>query len=99
MNKSGAVSISIESFNTRGLRNRLGMVHELAKRVPVLRLCQTWMRASDRDLQQSVDVHANTERTEKYCRGFGGVAIIIIPNIPFEEIDKVAPELYQSLTV
>lgn len=60
----------------------------MGRKIPILSLCQTWMQADDKDLQQALDVHASTGQPHKYYRAVGGVALIINPIMPFEVIDK-----------
>lgn len=81
-------------FNTRGLRNKLEVVDQLAKDVALLGISETWIKESDKKLKDSFHDSTEPPPVANINRGYSGVGIIINPVLPFEPLQK-----YSSKTI
>lgn len=86
-------------FNVRGLAKRLQTVDGLAGGTMIFGICETWIREKDDALVKALDVTAEPSGLKAEQRGYGGVAMIINPLLPYEMIDKIATATTQAVTV
>lgn len=91
--------MTVGIFNTRGLKNKLEEVDQLAKEVAILGISETWIRECDRKLKDSLDDSTEPPPVARMNRGYGGVRIIINPVLPFTSVRKYPSQTIQALTV
>lgn len=93
------LDVSVGTFNVRRLRKRLQVVHPIAQKTMILGLCETWIRNEGDPLLMAVDKTTEAATQAKHTRGYGGVALIINPVLPYKMIEKRTSPTIQWITV
>lgn len=88
--------LRIGAYNTRGLRNTLGDVSQIAEGIDTLSLSETWMRPCDVEMAEIVDDAINEPLEQAHNRGFGKVAMLTNPLIEYKTVTKWQRKTYSQ---
>lgn len=92
-------TLKIGAYNTRGLSNFLQYVNEIADKLDILFLSETWMRTCDYDLTEMVDELVYSPFQNANNKGFGRIAVVLSTELKYEVVSQSSTKLIQSLTM